>query len=77
MGHLRVRGQPAVELAVFLKALACNCKRYLRYVQNPVRQVQNRGKETILLVFYLKKVKLFLQNWCYVTKMALGYNRAA
>lgn len=77
MGHLRVRGQPAVELAVFLKALACNCKRYLKYVQNPVKQVQNRAKETVFLVFDLKNVKVFLQNWYYVTKIALGYNRTA
>ena len=30
MGRLRVRGQPAVEFAVFMKALACNVKRYLK-----------------------------------------------
>jgi hypothetical protein len=30
LGHLRVRGSPRVELAVYLKALACNVKRMVR-----------------------------------------------
>lgn len=30
MGRLRVRGQPAVEFAVFMKVIACNVKRYMR-----------------------------------------------
>jgi hypothetical protein len=32
MGHLRVRGQPRVELAIFFKALGCNVKRMVKYV---------------------------------------------
>ena len=31
LGKLRVRGRPRVGLAVYLKALACNIKRMLRY----------------------------------------------
>lgn len=30
MGRLRVRGQPAVEFAVFMKITACNVKRYMK-----------------------------------------------
>jgi len=30
LGRLRVRGQPAVEMVVFMKIIACNIKRYLR-----------------------------------------------
>ena len=31
LGHLRVRGAPAVQLAVYLKALACNVKRMVNH----------------------------------------------
>ena len=31
MGRLRIRGRPQVKLAVYLKASACNVKRYLQY----------------------------------------------
>jgi hypothetical protein len=33
LGKLRVRGQPRVEQNVILKALACNVKRMVKYVQ--------------------------------------------
>lgn len=32
MGRLRIRGRPAVELAIHLKASACNIKRYIEHV---------------------------------------------
>ena len=32
LGFLRVRGRPRVQLAVYLKALACNVKRFVRYL---------------------------------------------
>lgn len=32
LGLLRVRGRPGVQLAVYLKALACNVKRFVRYL---------------------------------------------
>ncbi len=32
LGHLRVRGRPRVELAVYLKALACNVKRMVNWL---------------------------------------------
>ena len=77
---LRVRGQPAVELAIFFKALACNCKRYLKYIQNQLKQAQNRAREAVFVLFDLKKVKLFLQNcyyFYYIAKMSFGYSKAA
>lgn len=37
MGRLRVRGQPAVEFAVFMKALACNVKRCVKALESRLR----------------------------------------
>jgi hypothetical protein len=39
LGDLRVRGRPRVELAVYLKALACNVKRLVRAVMSESAQV--------------------------------------
>jgi len=76
MGQLRVRGRPAVELAVFLKALACNCKRYLKYAQNQLKQAQNRVKEAVSPSFDLNQVKIFAQKCFCITKTTLGYSKA-
>jgi len=37
MGRLRVRGQPAVEFAVFMKVLACNVKRCVKVLESRLR----------------------------------------
>ena len=37
LGRLRVRGQPAIDLAATFKALAINVKRTLKYVQNSLK----------------------------------------
>jgi len=39
MGHLRVRKRPRVQLAVYLKALACNFKRMVRFLVEKDREV--------------------------------------
>jgi len=56
LGRLRVRGGERVELAVYLKALSCNVKRYLRV----------RGGERVELAVYLKalscNVKRYVQH---------------
>lgn len=75
-GHLRVRGQTAVELAVFFKALACNCKRYLKYVQDRLKQAQNRAKEAVFVLSDLKKVKKILQNCYYITQNDPGIQQS-
>ena len=40
LGRLRVRGQPRVDQTVFLKALACNIKRMVKYVQSTPKYEQ-------------------------------------
>jgi hypothetical protein len=40
LGKLRVRGQPRVSLAVYLKATACNMKRMVRYLQKQAQVVE-------------------------------------
>ena len=62
MGQLRVSGRPSVELAVFLKALACNSKRYLKYTQNQLKHAQNRVKKTVSPSFDLNRVKFLLKT---------------
>jgi len=45
MGRLRVRGQPAVEFAVFMKITACNVKRYIGVQVERLRKSKKAGKE--------------------------------
>jgi len=40
LGKLRVRGQPRVELAMYLKALSCNIKRMLRVLLAEMTQAE-------------------------------------
>ncbi|MEW5945976.1 MAG: transposase [bacterium] len=44
MGRLRVRGQPAVEFAVFMKIIACNVKRYIKARIERLRRAAGSGK---------------------------------
>jgi len=45
MGRLRVRGQPAVEFAVFMKITACNLKRYIKARIERLRITARDGKD--------------------------------
>jgi len=52
LDRLRVRGQPRVDQTVFLKALACNIKRIVKYVQSLPKyeqQPQNAGDLAVSL----------------------------
>ncbi|MEW5945712.1 MAG: transposase [bacterium] len=44
MGRLRVRGQPAVEFAVFMKVIACNMKRYIKARMERLRRAAGGGE---------------------------------
>ncbi len=47
MGRLRIRGRPQVELAVYLKASACNVKRYLQYALKKATEGLSPAQATI------------------------------
>jgi len=44
LGRLRVRGQPAVEFAVYMKVLACNVKRYIKAHMERLRKAAGDEK---------------------------------
>lgn len=51
MGWLRVRGQPAVEFAVFMKIIACNVKRYIKARIERLRRTAGDGKQAQTALF--------------------------
>jgi len=47
MGRLRIRGRPQVQLAVYLKASACNIKRYVEYALKKAAGIGDPAPATV------------------------------